>query len=76
MGRHRTPEIGARSPLLISLFEIADVGPVKMQTLADAAGVMPSNVSSWRNGVYDPSLKYVEAMAGALGYRIKLEKIA
>jgi len=70
-GRHRGP---CRSALDVirQLNVIAVEKRWSDEEIARRAGVHPWTLSLWRRGVRSPTLQNVEAVLGALGYRLEV----
>ncbi len=70
----RRPVDRMTDPLVAQLFAEADRKNVSDGELARRTGFDRSNVSKWRNGLHDPSLLSVRAIADALNVSLTIER--
>ncbi len=69
----RPNSVELRHPLVKALYNIIDGEGFKQMELAEAAGIAPRCLTSWRIG-RKPNLFLFEAVANAAGYDLKLVK--
>lgn len=73
-GRPRAP-VRTASEVLFQLLTLAQETDLSYSSLTKHTGTARNTISRWARGENAPSILLCEALAEALGYRLKLEKV-
>ena len=64
---------GLMHPLTRQVLDLIEADPRTLRKIARRAGVDPDMFSSWKRDSHQPRLHMIEAVLGALGYKLEIE---